>query len=167
MGWAILSLNINRMASLGGQASILRSAKPDIVFLQACPLRDASLKSRAAGLCYVAHQSSLDPSRKLRQLVTLVKKGLRASVTDLVPGNLLGVTLGAHRFLHVHAPSDSHPSDKVPLARIFREAACSVCLAEHLSNLPFAKQALTAWLGMFQQAFFVPLSCKSFVETFS
>jgi exonuclease III len=76
------------MASLGGLASILRSAKPDVVFLQECPLRDASLKSRAAGLGYVAHQSSLDPSRKLRQLVTLVKRGLSASVTDLVPGNL-------------------------------------------------------------------------------
>ncbi len=91
------------MASLGGLASILRSAKPDIVFLQECPLRDASLKSRAAGLGYVAHQSSLDPSRKLRQLVTLVKRGLSASVTDLVPGNLQGVSLGTHRFLHVHA----------------------------------------------------------------
>jgi hypothetical protein len=40
----------------------------------------------------------------------------------------------------------------------------SVCSAEHLSNLPFAKQALTAWLGMFQQAFFVPLSRKSSVK---
>jgi hypothetical protein len=43
----------------------------------------------------------------------------------------------------------------------------SVCSEEHLSNLPFAKHALTAWLGMFQQAFFVPLSCKSSVEIFS
>jgi hypothetical protein len=43
----------------------------------------------------------------------------------------------------------------------------SVCSAEHLSNLPFAKQALTAWLEKFQQAFFVPLSHKSFVEIFS
>jgi hypothetical protein len=43
----------------------------------------------------------------------------------------------------------------------------SVCSAEHLSNLPFAKQALPAWLGMFQQAFFVPLSRKSSVEIFS
>jgi hypothetical protein len=68
-------------------------------------------------------QSSLDPSRKLRQLVTLVKKGLTASVPDLVPGNLLGVSLGTHRFLHVHAPSDSHPNDKVTRALIFREAA--------------------------------------------
>jgi exonuclease III len=110
------------MASLGGLSSILRSAKPDVVFLQECPLRDASLKSRAAGLGYVAHQSSLDPSRKLRQLVTLVKRGLSASVTDLVPGNLQGVSLGTHRFLHVHAPSDSHPADKVTRARIFREA---------------------------------------------
>jgi hypothetical protein len=43
----------------------------------------------------------------------------------------------------------------------------SVCLAEHVSNLPFVKQALTAWLGKFQQAFFIPLSRKSSVETFS
>jgi hypothetical protein len=43
----------------------------------------------------------------------------------------------------------------------------SVCSAEHLSNLPFAKQALIAWLGIFQQAFFVPLSRKSSVEIFS
>jgi hypothetical protein len=43
----------------------------------------------------------------------------------------------------------------------------SVCSAEHLSNLPLAKQALTAWLGMIQQAFFVPLSRKSSVEIFS
>ncbi len=108
MGWAILSLNVNRMASLGGLASIVRSAKPDMVFSQECPLRDAGLKSRAAGFGDVAHQSSLDPSRKLRQLVTFVKKGLTASVTDLVPGNLQGVTLGTHRFLHVHALSTVH-----------------------------------------------------------
>ncbi len=43
----------------------------------------------------------------------------------------------------------------------------SVCLEEHLSNLPFAKQVLTAWLGMFQRAFFVPLSLKSSIEIFS
>jgi hypothetical protein len=43
----------------------------------------------------------------------------------------------------------------------------SICLAEHLSNFPFAKQALTAWLGMFQQAFFVPFSRKRSVEIFS
>jgi cleavage and polyadenylation specificity factor subunit 1 len=46
-------------------------------------------------------------------------------------------------------------------------AEFSVCSAEHLSNLPFTKQALTAWLGMFQQAFFVPLSRKSSIEIFS
>jgi hypothetical protein len=43
----------------------------------------------------------------------------------------------------------------------------SICLAEHLSNFPFTKQALIAWLGMFQQAFFVPFSRKSSVEIFS
>jgi hypothetical protein len=43
----------------------------------------------------------------------------------------------------------------------------SVCLAEHLSNLRFAKQVLTAWLVMFQRAFFVPLSQKNSVEKFS
>ncbi len=134
MGWSILSLNVNRMASLEGLASILRSAKPDLVFLQECLLRDANLKSRAAGLGYVAHQSSLDPSRKLRQLVMLVKKGLSSSVTDLVPRNLQGVTLGQHRFIHVHAPSDSHPSDKMSHARIFREAA-PLFIAES-RNLP-------------------------------
>jgi hypothetical protein len=32
-GWAILSLNVNRMPSLGGLASIVRSVKPDIIFL--------------------------------------------------------------------------------------------------------------------------------------
>jgi hypothetical protein len=42
----------------------------------------------------------------------------------------------------------------------------SVCLVEHRSNLPFAKQALTAWLVMFQRAFFIPLSRKSSVEIF-
>jgi hypothetical protein len=30
----------------------------------------------------------------------------------------------------------------------------NVYSAEHLSNLPFAKQALTAWLVMFQWVFF-------------
>jgi hypothetical protein len=43
----------------------------------------------------------------------------------------------------------------------------SVCSAEHLSNFPFSKQALTAWLVMFQQAFFVPSSRKNSVKTFS
>jgi hypothetical protein len=43
----------------------------------------------------------------------------------------------------------------------------SVCSAEHLSKSPFAKQALTAWLGMFQQTFFAPLSRESSVKTFS
>jgi hypothetical protein len=43
----------------------------------------------------------------------------------------------------------------------------SVCSAEHSSNSPFAKQALTAWLGMFQRAFFAPLSRKNSAEIFS
>ncbi len=111
--WAILSLNVNRMASLGGLVSILRSVKPDLVFLQECTLRDASLRARAASLGYVAHQSSLDPTRPLRQLVTWVKRGLVASVSDLIPGNLQGVKVGDLYFLHVHAPLDSHPEDRV------------------------------------------------------
>jgi hypothetical protein len=61
-----------------------------IVILQECTLRDASLKARAASLGFVAHQSSLDPSR---QLVTWVRRNLVASVTDLVPGNPQGVVL--------------------------------------------------------------------------
>ncbi len=93
------------MASLGGLASLVRSAKPDIIFLQECTLRDANLRARASSLGYIAHQSSLDPSRQLRQLVTLVKPGLKAVVVDLVPGNLQGVTVGQRSFLHVHAPS--------------------------------------------------------------
>jgi hypothetical protein len=43
----------------------------------------------------------------------------------------------------------------------------NVCSAEHLSNSPFARQALTAWLVMFQQAFFAPLSHKNSVKIFS
>jgi hypothetical protein len=43
----------------------------------------------------------------------------------------------------------------------------SICSAEHLSNSPFAKQVLTAWLLMFQQAFFAPLSHKYSDEIFS
>jgi exonuclease III len=121
--WAILSLNVNRMASLGGLASLVRSAKPDIVFLQECTLRDANLRARASALGYIAHQSSLDPSRQLRQLVTLVKPGFNVVVTDLVPGNLQGVTVGQRSFLHVHAPSDSHPEDRRTRARIFHEVA--------------------------------------------
>jgi hypothetical protein len=116
-------LNFNRMASLGGLASLLRLIKPYLVFLQECPLRDANLRKRVSSLGYVAHQSSLDPSRQLRQLVTLVKRGLSASVVDLVPGNLQGVILGNHHFLHSHAPSDFHPGDKVTHARIFKESA--------------------------------------------
>jgi exonuclease III len=111
------------MASLGGLASLLRSVKPDIVLLQECTLRDANLKARASALGYIAHQSSLDPSRQLRQLVTLVRPGLRTVVVDLVPGNLQGVTVGHHRFLHVHSPSHSHPEDRRIRARIFREVA--------------------------------------------
>jgi hypothetical protein len=111
------------MASLGGLASILRSVKSDLVFLQECTLRDASLRARAASLGYVAHQSSLDPTRQLRQLVTWVKRGLVASASDLIPGNLQGVKVGDHYFLHVHAPSDSHPEDRVMRARIFLETA--------------------------------------------
>jgi hypothetical protein len=42
----------------------------------------------------------------------------------------------------------------------------SVCSAEHLSNLPFAKQALTAWLVMFQRAFFIPWSHKNSIDIF-
>jgi hypothetical protein len=57
-------------------------------------------------------------------------------------------------------------SKQWPLSKI-AEQKRSICSPEHLSNLPFAKQALTAWLGMFQQAFFVPLSHKSFVKIFS
>ncbi len=118
-----MSLNVNRMASLGGLVSLLRSVKPDIVFLQECTLRDANLRARALALGYIAHQSSLDPSRQLRQLVTLVRPGLKAIVVDLVPGNLHGVTVGQRSFLHVHAPSDSHPEDRRTRARIFREVA--------------------------------------------
>jgi endonuclease/exonuclease/phosphatase family metal-dependent hydrolase len=111
------------MASLGGLASLVRLHKPDIIFLQECTLRDASLRARAPSLGFVAHQSALDPTRQLRQLVTLVKLGLQAEVSDLVSGNLQGVRLGALSFLHVHAPLDSHPVDKVTHGRIFREAA--------------------------------------------
>jgi exonuclease III len=111
------------MASLGGLASLLRPVKPDIVFLQECTLRDANLRARASALGYIAHQSSLDPSRQLHQLVTLVRPGLKTVVMDLVPGNLQGVTVGQRRFLHVHAPSDSHPEDRRTRARIFREVA--------------------------------------------
>jgi hypothetical protein len=93
------------MASLGGLASLLRSVKPDVVFLQECTLRDASLKARAASLGYVDYvQSSLDPSRQLRQLVTWVKRSLVASVMNLVPGNLQGVVLGEHRFFACACP---------------------------------------------------------------
>ncbi len=38
---------------------------------------------------------------------------------------------------------------------------------KHPSNSPFTKQALTAWLVVFQQAFFVPLSHKNSAEIFS
>jgi hypothetical protein len=69
-----------------------------------------------ASLGFVAHQLPLDPSRQLRQLVTWVRRGLVALVTDLVPGNLQGVVLGEHRFLYEHAPSDSHPEDRVTCA---------------------------------------------------
>jgi hypothetical protein len=40
----------------------------------------------------------------------------------------------------------------------------SVCWAEHLSNLPFAKQALTTWLVMFQRAFFYPNVPQKFCQ---
>jgi hypothetical protein len=43
-GWAILSLNKNRMAFL------MRSVKPDIIFLQECTLKDTNLNARAANL---------------------------------------------------------------------------------------------------------------------
>ncbi len=122
-GWAILSLNVNRLAF------IVRSLKPDIVFLQECTLRDASLRARAASLGYTAHQSALDPTRQLRQLVTLVKSGLKAVVTNLLPGNLQGVRLGSLSFLHMHAPLDSHPVDKATQGQIFRKAA-SLFVAE-------------------------------------
>ncbi len=45
------------------------------------------------------------------------------------------MTLGQHRFIHVHASSDSHPSDKMSHARIFREAAPPLFIAES-RNLP-------------------------------
>ncbi len=96
------------MASLGGLASLLRSVKPDIVFLQECTLRDANLRARASALGYIAHQSSLDPSRQLRQLVTLVRPGLKTVVVDLVPGNLQGsrwVSAGFCMYMPLRTPT--------------------------------------------------------------
>jgi hypothetical protein len=55
--------------------------------------------------------------------VTWVRRDLVASVTDLLPGNLQGVVLGEDRLVHVHAPSYSHPENRVTRACIFREAA--------------------------------------------
>jgi hypothetical protein len=62
--------------------------------------------------------------------------------------------------------SPPKPSKQWPPSKIAAQKH-SVCSVEHLSNLPFVKQALTAWLRMFQQAFFVPLSRKSSVKIFS
>jgi hypothetical protein len=60
------------------------------VFLQECTLRDANLKARASALGYIADQSSLDPSRQLRQLVTLVRPGLKTVMVDLCQGTCRG-----------------------------------------------------------------------------
>jgi hypothetical protein len=91
---------------------------------------------------------------------------------------LLGLKNGVADFLS--RPSPPEPTGNVAAAAAadpvdFEAMAAeqiaaqkrSVCSAEHLSNLPFAKQALIAWLGMFQQAFFVRLSRKSSVKIFS
>jgi hypothetical protein len=84
---------------------LLEACEVSQAFLQECTLRDAGLKAGAASLGFVAHKSSLDLTRQLRQLVTLVRKGLLASAVDLEPGNLQGIILGDHRFLHMHTPS--------------------------------------------------------------
>jgi hypothetical protein len=114
------------MASVGGLACILRSAKPDIIFLQGCTVRNSILRIRASSLCFSAFQSALDPTRQLRQLVTVVRSRLRGTMVDLIPGNLEVITIENHHFLLIHALSDSHPVDKATCGRIFKEAAPKV-----------------------------------------
>ncbi len=50
------------------------------------------------------------PMRQLRQLLVLLKAGLKVTVEDLIPGNLKGRAVD-EQMLHVHAPSDSQPVD--------------------------------------------------------
>ncbi len=74
--------------------------------------------------------------------MALVKLGLWALVVDLILGYL-----GSHRFLHVHALSDSHAGDRVRLGTISREAAClfiakSPNLPVVIGDLIFFKEAL-------------------------
>jgi endonuclease/exonuclease/phosphatase family metal-dependent hydrolase len=114
------------MVFVGCLAFILRSAKPDIIFLQECTVRNSILRTRASSLGFSAFQSALDPTRQLRQLVTVVRSRLRGTMVDFVLGNLKVITIENHHFLLVHAPSDSHPVDKATCGRIFREAAPKV-----------------------------------------